>query len=397
MKILILIPDGCACITSAGIFNYNFISSLIKESKGEFEIELLSFDLGDDYLFLDKDKKQQLNFNNEYCLNSNIVKRCYPRDKNDFSTNDVARKNILSKLKKVFKSFIPDYFVFGFYEMFKWLKVNADKYDVIISFSDPKTSHLFSFLSKFIGCKKSIQVWGDPWYLDITKKTNYIHKAIERKVLYSADFIYFRSSPTKNAQDNLYPKIKNKSLVLHRGFCDEIESDMTMKLDLNSVNFMHAGDYFPDIRDISIFTKCATAQGHKMTLIGSAPTTLKEELNCIKNVSLVPRILPSEVNLHIDSCDCLIVLLNKTGTQIPGKIYDLIPIQKPVILLLDGEITNDDIPCIDRFIVVRNNKEDIESFFINNQSLECSIKTKYNKYHIDNIVKDFIEKVKGIL
>lgn len=66
-----------------------------------------------------------------------------------------------------------------------------------------------------------------------------------------------------------------------------------------------------------------------------------------------------ETEKYEEDADLLIVLLNKKGTQIPGKIYHYAGTNKPILIILDGdrkEEIKEYLSLFNRFYFCENNE-----------------------------------------
>ena len=395
MKFLIVIPEGMFTNTSSSIFSYNFISELSKEHI----VDVIGYKLPDNYLF--RCETSKTNVRKYIHLNSNLVLRSSPRKlKPDISSNSDSKNKTKALIKSVGKNIIPDYMSLGIIDITNLNEVALDNYDYILSMSDPKGAHFLGiYLKKKVNKLKKtkfLQFWGDPWYHDITRKTSFIDKLLESYILSQADLIFYRSQPTLTLQSKTYSKQANKMQFIHRGFSGRKVSNYSMSVPIKKVKFAYLGDFNPKIRDIETFCKVATGAGHYITIAGNSTPESISRIQSFPNLTFLGRLPPDSLKQIYQEADCIFIALNRTGTQIPGKIYDLIPLHKPIILLMDGDLTINDIPLKERFHTIQNNQADIAEFFLKKKSLEFHLDSKLNDMHISEIVKDFINQVSYI-
>ena len=140
-------------------------------------------------------------------------------------TQNLARVGRRMKILKPIKGFVYRWMnrhevydnLKGIVNCINDIELKEKKYDVIISSSDPKSSHLF--VEKLIERQKDvfrgrwIQIWGDPFSGDITrtdKKNSEIVKREEQRLLSKADKIVYVSKLTKEQQQKLYPESRDK-------------------------------------------------------------------------------------------------------------------------------------------------------------------------------------------
>ena len=212
----------------------------------------------------------------------------------------------------------------------------TEYYDFILSSSDPKISHLIAkkiiekHPNKF---NKWIQYWGDPFYLDINSKRiffNYRIKKEEYSLLFRADKVIYVSPLTMEEQKRLFPKMKEKMFFLPIPFMD---TKIYKHKHGKKIIFGYYGDYYMNIRDILPFYKVAKKQKRfNFEIIGNSDISLDNE----KNIVVDKRISYEECKKHESECDILVCICNKTGTQIPGKVFRYASINKPILLIVDG-------------------------------------------------------------
>ena len=128
-----------------------------------------------------------------------------------------------------------------------------EKFDIIISSSDPKSSHLIaeSLIYNNPGiAKKWIQYWGDPFASDINKKSylpDFLIKKEEERIISKSDMVIYVSPFTLEKQKELYPKYASKMVFFPIPYLKKIEYPKT-----NNVNLVlgYYGDYRKKDRNI---------------------------------------------------------------------------------------------------------------------------------------------------
>jgi hypothetical protein len=243
-------------------------------------------------------------------------------------------------------------------------------YHLIISSSDPKTSHLAveKWMQLGLRADRWIQYWGDPLAHDITKKhilPFFYVKSVERKILQHANRIVYVSPFTLAAQQALFPQLADRMkwlpipyLAIKR-YADKSHHEThghQPKLKLG-----YFGDYKSNVRNIMPLVEVCQANPHKyeLFLAGNTDVTITET----ENLHVMPRISQTELETLETDCDLLICLLNKSGTQIPGKVYHYAATNKPVLILLDGEYVKqmeDYFRLFHRYVCCLNQNKSIE-------------------------------------
>lgn len=233
-------------------------------------------------------------------------------------------------------------------------------YDCVVSVSDPKTSHiaLRTLLKQGLACKRVVEYWGDPLYGDITLKSIYPNahiQSIERSMLSLADSIVYTSPFTVKRERELYPEFADKMKFVPSA---SVKGNVFREAGNERFTVGYYGAYHSDIRNImplyEVFAEkmCDDAQ---LRIIGDSDVALKPR----DNILVLPR---GNVERYEADSDVLVCLLNKAGTQIPGKLYYNASTSKAVLVILDGESISEMKRFLDgfhRFDVCRNSKADI--------------------------------------
>lgn len=233
------------------------------------------------------------------------------------------------------------------------------KYDIIISMSDPKSSHLLALtlLDKgLVNCDRYVQIWGDPMYLDITNKT-LIPKAIikkeEEKLLKKSDKIFYVSPLTLEAEKKIFPKYADKMDVLFPTYQEKSVYKPVTKIK----KIGYFGDYNSEIRDIMPLYHAVKDSKYELIVCGNSDL----KLNSTNNISINGRVSFSKVKEFEEDVDLLVHISNSSGTQIPSKIYQYMGTNKPILFILDGpkELLVKVFDPFNRVMFCNNNEEDI--------------------------------------
>ncbi|MBP2657623.1 MAG: hypothetical protein H6Q69_655 [Firmicutes bacterium] len=218
--------------------------------------------------------------------------------------------------------------------------LKGKEYDLVISTSDPKTSHIY--VNKLIkqGLKYNvwIQHWGDPLSLDVTNKTIYPRVFIknkERQIISCANKIVYVSPLTKKMQCKMFPEYAERMLFIPLPYYKEKIYDTNSNIKITLGYF---GDYNTKTRNIiPLYDFCVMNNQYNLIIAGSSNIELAET----DNVKVLPRISQEKVDELEAKCDILVCICNKFGTQIPGKIYYYSATNKPILVLLDGDFRDE--------------------------------------------------------
>lgn len=242
-------------------------------------------------------------------------------------------------------------------------------YDVVISTSDPKTSHLF--VRELIKCGlkygRWIQHWGDPLAGDISKNNiypNFYVERIERKIIKYADKAVYVSPFTLEAQLRRYPTEKQKLSFVPLP-CDECESEKVEHVQSKRLKIVYLGDYSSHIRDINpLYTACSKMDFVELTIAGNTDIVLNET----DNIKIFPRIPQAKAKELENQADVIVSVGNLSGNQIPGKLYYSASGDTHIVVAIDGDSKAEMkkyLDSFDRFICCENTVESITTALTN--------------------------------
>lgn len=248
------------------------------------------------------------------------------------------------------------------------VKIDYSKYDIIITSSDPKSSHLLGqrIFKKNQNCRaKWIQYWGDPMLNDITRKSDWrdgIVRYYEKKLISKADRVIYASPLTLKLQKDTFPELAYKMGYANQVYANvqniRNRSGNINKEDESQISVGYFGAYKSTVRNILPLYNTAKFMGFKLNICGPSDIQL-QSTNNIKIWGELP--YKDAIKLESES-DIIICLCNKRGTQIPGKIYYCTAYRKPIIVILDGEYKNElntFFKSFNRFIICENDEGSI--------------------------------------
>ena len=238
------------------------------------------------------------------------------------------------------------------------------QYDYIISSSDPKSSHLFAL--KLLEQQKTgfngkwIQIWGDPFLADITQtsKNKRVIKREEQRLLQSADYVFYVSKLTLVQQKKLYPMAATKMRYTPIPYVRENITKNRRLSNETTVELAYCGDYSPAVRNIRpLYTAVNNTHNLHLVICGGSNSPLNST-DAVHVTGRVPYSVTREIE---DKVDILVFLANRSGAQIPGKVYQYAGTNKPVLFILDGEAQalRSQFEHYGRFVFVDNSAESI--------------------------------------
>lgn len=354
MRALVVTLFAIETNTSVSISNYGIVKGLIELG---YEVTLLMPTLNKKLPYFD-DAYELKNVKIIRIKNENLASKIVEASINFSET----KKKVVCFIKKLYNKF-------QIFDKTKMLIKEADNikieeyYDIIISTSDPKTSHKFlkRLIDNGLSYGRWIQHWGDPLLGDISKKYIYpkfIIKMYEKSILKNADKIVYVSPLTLEEQKKKYKKLAKKMEFVPLP-CIYEKSEENIVKEKGKMKIVYLGDYSSSIRDINpLYNSCKKLKFVDLTIAGNSNLKLEN----YNNVHILPRISQKEVKDLENRADIIIAIGNKSGTQIPGKIYYTAYSQKPIVFIADGKNKNEIIEYLNkfnRFICCLNNEKSI--------------------------------------
>lgn len=291
--------------------------------------------------------------------------RIIPVESNGYSVNSQKGKDaVKTKIKAVLGTLYRLVRIFGHTEKLAHKTKLSDlpycKYDCVISVSDPKTSHILLevLLKQGLSSKKIVEYWGDPLYGDITFKSIYPDsyiRTLEERMLGLADSVVYTSPFTVEQERKLFPQFSSKMRFVPTASVERIFQRETGD---SSFTVGYYGAYHSEVRNLkplyNTFYK-KTCRDAKLNIIGDS--NLK--FTPTENIVVLPR---GNIAQYEANSDVLVCVLNKKGTQIPGKLYYNASTNKAVLVILDGEEIQkmkQFLMSFKRFYFCENTEEDI--------------------------------------
>jgi len=232
-------------------------------------------------------------------------------------------------------------------------------YDVLISSSDPKSSHVaaYQLLKQGLKVDRWIQYWGDPLAYDITNRVVYprwMLKIIEKKWLKKANSIVYVSPFTLRQQRQHFKKHGHKMRFIPIGYT---QAKWISPTSAKLYNLAYFGDYYKKVRNIKPLLQAIKSTDWTMVLAGSSDVAIKHP-----QITVFARSTQAKIAELENQSEISVVLLNRFGTQLPGKLFHYTASNQPVLVIVDGPYGDDMmayIQSLNRFSCCRNNSDDI--------------------------------------
>lgn len=279
-------------------------------------------------------------------------------------------------LKKIHKNtiehiFIPDKIV----EWLPWgLKmgrklIKENKYDAIISSAPPFTSNILAYYLKKWAKVPWIADYGDPWSFNPMsfKWRHLIDKKIEKILLEKIDYLIVTTENTLKGFLKYYPFLKPEKLkVISNGY--DVEEIENIKPERgNKFRIVYTGIFYDKIREPYIFFDAIKKLNHIDFEVLIAGDILPHFIEIAKKKGIDKKIVFIGHQSHNHSislqkgADVLLLLLNKSQYQTPGKISEYFGACCP-ILAVQFDKKNTSAKLIEKYnrgIVVNNDHKEI--------------------------------------
>ena len=310
-----------------------------------------------------------------------------------------TKKNILYVTKEYFKKLILRFYgVYGRTSILwskKAKKFKSDEvYDYIISLATPYVSHFVAnclIEQGHLKYDKWIQIWEDPWSLDLYNiEKNRKKEQEEEKLLKNADIIYYVSPLTLEYQKKLFPKYAKK-MKWHPlpYYYKKTNPDNNN----GEIVFGYYGDYMSFSRNIMPFYKSANKMNIKLNVFGNSDLSLLSN----DKITIKPRVDLKELELAENKTDVLVFLSNLSGGQIPGKIYQYSATDKTILFILDGtdnekKVLKNYFNKFNRYVFCENNENSIQNAIKN--IIDNNIKVKnecIESFSPKNAIRNILE------
>lgn len=274
-----------------------------------------------------------------------------------------AKQTLWFKIKRKFrKHFEYLDFTRPYLKSVKSVCILNEHFDLIISTSDPKTSHVFvgKLIKQGLSYDRWIQHWGDPMYGDITRSNSYpnwIIKCFERRIIKMADKVVYVSPFTADMLKSVHPQYKDKIEFVPLP-CEELDADTLVNTN-TILKLVYLGDYSPSIRNIlPLYDAVKEMSDVELTIAGISTLRLENT----DSITVLPRIPQTQCHQLESEVDVLVTVCNLRGTQIPGKVYYAAASQKHMLVILDGDEKDklkEYVDSFGRYITCENNVESI--------------------------------------
>lgn len=279
--------------------------------------------------------------------------------------------NLLSKKRGILSKYAVQYkyaFKSSWYKKQIMMLDLLDDYDYVITHLPAIESSFYaSVVKNMMPGSKYIQFWSDPYAragLSSGEKLpvkRYVMKALENRILKQADEVVYGTPMLMKTQANEYPRLAYKMR-----YCDVSYNIYTSETDNSSLFYDnrplvgYVGGYNSIYRNIDPLYQTFVNHPDLGNLVLCGYSDLKR---CEKsNIKIIARCSPQRALGIEEQLDVHVCLLNKTMSQIPGKIFYQTNCGKPILIILDGPDKHEIkeyLKSFDRFEFSENNEKEI--------------------------------------
>ncbi|MCD9511859.1 hypothetical protein [Photobacterium phosphoreum] len=247
-------------------------------------------------------------------------------------------------------------------------KDESFKYDIIITASGSLESHRAGYLLSKMFNVPHVLDYGDPIFPLLKGKSQKKCYDIEYDIIKNANHIIYTTNSTLKQYDE-YFKLKYKSSVIRYGYkLEDIELskiNIDVSLDFNKIKYIsHIGTAFTNDRDLRPLISAVADINFGLILAGKrskAFSKLAYDLNITNFCDL--DIIDLESSIFIQKKSYInIIVGNKDGRQVPGKVFICIACRRPILYIKQCDNNDESLDILKDYkncVVVENNKQSI--------------------------------------
>ncbi len=227
------------------------------------------------------------------------------------------------------------------------ISYDVSKFDVVISSSDLKSSHFVA--DKLLRQGKYhpywIQIWGDPWFCDIN--LGFVHKlssrCYEKKLIKRANTIVYVSELTRIQMQCYYPQFAGKMHYIPRGYYMKAKKQINNDCDIYRICYTgvlssHRLKYIMPFLEVVNDYNNGSDKKVCISFYGDYDNEVINSISAFR-CCVVHNSVDYECVMELYSIsDALVFVPNgSNSTQIPGKIFDYMGTQLPIVCLMDSQ------------------------------------------------------------
>ena len=295
------------------------------------------------------------------------------------------------------------------YEISKYEK-KYGKPNIVFSASGSQKAH---FIAAKYSAKNNIPWiadYGDPWYSIEKKNRPYlakIVKSIEANLVSKASKLIFTTNATKKEYIDKYNILASKCNVIPYGFLAKdtlVEEKKINNTENQIITYSHIGTAHKNDRNLIPFIlaldeyQLEKKSKFGMLIAGKHSPDFDVFLNKSKihkkNIyNLIS--LEHSVKLHLE-CDISIIVGNKNGAQVPGKIFVCLAIPRPILYIAQTNQDNDEAYSFlkDTGGIIYCNSNDVQSIKLSLRFISLNYNLLQKKSY-ERVESEIVNKFEG--
>ena len=240
--------------------------------------------------------------------------------------------------RSLFESIVPGNITTEWYLFAKhYIKKNItlEEYSYLITSHEPAVDSLLGlYIKKQYPKLMWVADFADPYVSIYTPKYKlFFENIIERKLYQKVDKIIFTNSKVKEILENKYSFLRKKNiLILEQGFVKQENIQISKN---KSFTMLYTGTFYKDFRNPTQLSKALKELGFDFTFIVAGRN---EQFNYLfesleskyKHLGFISH--KEALQLQNDA-DILVHLSNQQVEQVPGKFFEYIGANKPILVI----------------------------------------------------------------
>ena len=314
---------------------------------------------------------------------------------------------IKEALKKTILILLPDTAIDFLIKGTFWAYKTDQKYDVVLASVRPPSNAVVAYFYSVFKNKPLVVEYRDLWFgqefHNDTRWYKFLNKIYEYKILKRADKIVCLSPGYIEILKNRYPRLSQKMVLITNGFTNEYFEASKSKIDFKKKNpakisLAHFGRFYGPRKIDSVVNNLEKIQD-KIELYHFGPNI--ENSNCdLDELTFFYQegYLSFNESWALQQAEAvdILLLIEFTSDNLPGKIFEYYASRKPVIVICPADsVMRSTFANIPDFYFIESGKEERILKIIDNLELKDSRKRNIDlqddEFFRDNIYKKYSE------
>lgn len=271
-------------------------------------------------------------------------------------------------------------------------KLNLD-YDVIVSSSEPRSSHKLAkkLIKRGVKAKLWVLYWGDPITNDVASKKIFPFREhiIEKQLIKNGDLSIYTNQSCCEYMKKKYPDYSSKISWIPTS---DILSNQKEKIR-EEYYISYVGDYRSDFRNIIPFYETCKCLRKQSVIAGGSDINL----NSCESIRVLGRVSKEQADRIEQGSSILVVLDNekkgRENIQVPGKMYHYALTNKYILVISNADSLEKYYSHYERYVFAHNTVDSIIEGLrkIENGELPLSYCSPVKSFTQESIAENFTE------